>query len=175
MTYIIFLRGVNVGGNAVIKMDALKSALGENNYKEVKTYINSGNLVIRTGEAREKLKEKIKRIIRARFGLPVEMIIKTEKELKDIIKKDPFDSEKEADNSKRMVVLLSGKIAGDGKSLLNADKKIEEHFYLKDDLLFIYYYNGMGRSKFTTNFIEKRLHVTATARNWNTMLKMVEL
>jgi uncharacterized protein (DUF1697 family) len=172
--YAIFLRGVNVGGNATVKMDVLKSALTENKYRDVSTHINSGNLIVSSLNDKEMLNQNITEIITAYFGIIVEMIIKTKNELLDIIENDPFDPEKETENSKKAVVMLSEKVDNDKVLVFKESSKIEENFYFKDDLLYIYYHNGAGRSKFTNNFIGKKLKVTATARNWNTILKMAD-
>src|SRR3989304_3778200 len=100
---------------------------------------------------------------------------KTQKELDEIILNNPFNSKKENDKSKRIVVMLSVNVSEDQASQLKSDVRIVENYYHKDDLLYIYYHDGAGRSKFTTAYIDKKLKVTSTARNWNTMLKMSEM
>jgi uncharacterized protein (DUF1697 family) len=173
--YVIFLRGVNVGGNATLRMDLLKKLLLENNYLNVKTYINSGNLLVSTPQDKKTLADNVKEIIKTNFGLTIEMIIKTKAELNDIIAHNPYDKEKETDNSKRVVAMLSEKTGPEKTQIFKEDSKITENYYTNGDLIYIYYHDGAGRSKFTNNYIEKKLKVTSTARNWNTILKMNDL
>jgi uncharacterized protein (DUF1697 family) len=173
--YIIFLRGVNVVGHTTVKMEVLKKALSDNKFEDVKTYINSGNILLKSKEDKIQLKEKIKQIILENFGVSVEMIIKTKDELENIIEKDPFNPEKETDNSRRIVVMLSEKIDKNKATVFKEEKKVVENYYAIDDLLYIYYHNGAGQSKFTNTYIEKKLHVISTTRNWNTLLKIQNL
>src|SRR3990172_6254989 len=134
--YVAFLRGINVGENNIISMNDLKNALTKNKFKNVNTYINSGNIVLESNDDKKKLKELFE---------------------------------------KRIVVMLSVKVSEDQASQLKSDVRIVENYYHKDDLLYIYYHDGAGRSKFTTAYIDKKLKATSTARNWNTMLKMSEM
>jgi len=171
-TYILFLRGVNVGGHAIISMTVLKAAMAENQLTETRTYINSGNVIVASEADKTALKEKVREIIQHHFGLSVEMIIKTKAELESIIHHNPFDPVGETDNSRKVVMMLSETIAEPKTDVIRADSRIIERFYLRGDLLFAYYPNGAGQSKFTANYVEKKLKVIATARNWNTLLKI---
>lgn len=174
-TYVVFLKGVNIGGHKKVKMDVLKKALATYRFDHVRTYINSGNIIFQSEENKEAIKERVNQIIEANFGIKAEMIIKSEAELLSIIDRNPFDIEKETEHNKRAVVMLSEKVEPDQMSIFQKEGKVDEKFYLIDDLLFIYYHNGFGKSKFTTSYIERKLHVTTTARSWNTMLKLTEM
>lgn len=169
------MRGINVGGNAKVSMDILKQSLVAQKYSNVKTYINSGNLLVCTPQDKKTLRENIDEIIKKNFGLSVEMIVKTKAEIDHIINNDPFDKENETDNSKKVVMMLSEEIEPEKTAIFNTDSKIIEKFYVNGDLLYVYYHNGAGQSKFTINYVEKKLKVASTARNWNTMLKMAEM
>lgn len=173
--YVVFLRGINVGGNNLINMTDLKNALSKNQFENVRTYINSGNVVFHSNESKNKVKEIFAKTIKAKFSLMIDMIVKTQKELDKIISNNPFDAEKENDNSKRAVVMLSDKVDKEKAVLFRSDRRIAENYYHKDDLLYIYYHDGAGRSKFTNAYIEKKTNVISTARNWNTILKMDEM
>jgi uncharacterized protein (DUF1697 family) len=170
--YVIFIRGVNVGGKATISMATLKSLLEEKGFENVRSYINSGNLAFQSTLDKDGVRKSIHDIIQKNFCLEIDLIVKPKSELEDIIKNNPFDPETERDNSKRVVVMLSGTADPERMNTLKEDKSIEEKIYPVKDLVYIYYYNGIGRSKFTINVIERKLKVTATARNWNTILKM---
>jgi uncharacterized protein (DUF1697 family) len=174
-TYIVFLRGVNVGGHTLVKMDVLKNALLKNKFENVKTYINSGNIVIESGIDKESVAVLIKNIINEIFGVSIGVIVKTKEELEFIIAKVPFDTEKEADYAKRAVVLLSAFIEPEKITRFKQQNNMDENYYILNDLIYIYYHNGAGRSKFTNAYVEKKLNVTSTARNWNTILKLIEM
>jgi len=173
--YILFLRGVNVGGNAIISMTALKAAMAENQLAGASTYINSGNVIVASEADKTALKEKVREIIQHHFGLSVEMIVKTKVELENIISHNPFDPVGETDNSRKVVMMLSESVAEAKTDVIRADSRIIERFYLFGDLLYAYYPNGAGQSKFTTSYVEKKLNVIATGRNWNTLLKISAL
>jgi uncharacterized protein (DUF1697 family) len=173
-TYAVFLRGVNVGGNTIINMKELISILEKNKFYKVKSYINSGNITFQSDRNTQELNEIIKKLIQKNSGFPVDMIVKTEKELSEIINKCPYKVD-ESDNSKRLVAMLSGTIAKSEESILLNDEKIKESFYIHKNLIYIYYHDGAGKSKFTNSYIEKKLGVISTSRNWNTLLKILEI
>jgi uncharacterized protein (DUF1697 family) len=172
--YVIFLRAVNVGGTGIIKMSDLKSALEDHGFTEVKTFINSGNIIFMSTENKEATRIAIKDIIAKRFNLNIELIVKTQQELENILASDPY-APGEEEKSRRLVAMMSGKIDDRLSSTLRDDKRVTENYYIKDDLLYIYYLNGAGKSKLSTSYIEKKLGLYSTSRNWNTLEKMLEL
>jgi uncharacterized protein (DUF1697 family) len=172
--YAVFLRAVNVGGTGIIAMDEIRRLLVKNGYQDVVTRGNSGNIALTTTEDGAGLKVKIEKIFESAFGTRVALIIKDRSSLERIIAQDPF-SESETDNAKRLVAMLEKPVDGTSISVFENDPKIVESLYLKNDLLYIYYKNGVGRSKFSNSVIEKKLGVVATSRNWNTVEKMVGL
>ena len=103
------------------------------------------------------------------------MIIKTADELIDIAEKSPFSTEKENDHARRAVVMLSERVEPVQIQIFKDEGKVNENYYLLDDLLFVYYHNGFAKTKFTTDYIERKLRVIATGRNWNTILKLRDM
>ena len=156
-------------------MNLLKEELVKSNYKHVKSYINSGNILLISDENKNILKSNIQKIINTHFGFSVEMIIKTKSEIDEILKKNPYNPNTETDNSKKIVVMLSDKIEISRFDIFKAEGKVTENYYIFDDLLYIYYHDGAGKSKFTNQYIESRLKLISTARNWNTIQKMSEM
>ena len=153
-------------------MDLLKALLAKTGFGEVKTYINSGNISLLTEMGKERVEKIFIEILKSHFGVTADLMIKTRKELQEIISKIPFNELTECDNAKRVVVMLSEMADQERLRGLKEDRSIVENFYPAGDVIYIYYKNGIGRSKFTINLIERKLKVLATARNWNTMLKM---
>lgn len=173
-SYVVFLRGVNVGGNATINMKELVSILENNRFYKVRSYINSGNIALQSDKSSQQLSGIIKKLILKHYNVSVEAIIKTKEELTGIISKSPFKKD-ENDYSKRLVAMLSGSINKSKESILLNDANIREAYYIDNDVIYIYYKDGAGKSKFSNNYIENKLKVSSTSRNWNTLLKMREI
>ena len=173
-TFAVFLRGVNVGGNAIINMKEFVLLQENNNYTGARSYINSGNITFQSKKTSSAVSKNIKKLIIENYSFPVEVIVKTKSELDEIINNSPYKDD-ESDFSKRVVALLSGDLSEGQESALLNNKNIIEPFYIVKDTIYIYYKNGAGRSKFTNNYIENTIKVVSTLRNWNTLLKMVEI
>ncbi len=174
-TYIIFLKGINVGGHNPVNMANLKKVLAEREFENVRTYINSGNILLDSPKGRDWVYEQTDQVLIQNFGIKVALFVKTAEELTGIIEKNPFDQLKETDFKKRAIVMLSQKIEPSRMKVFKDEGKVDENYYLIDDLLFVYYHNGFGKTKFTTDYMERKLHIQTTGRNWNTMLKLADM
>lgn len=173
--YAVFLRGVNVGGHAPINMEILKGILSPNHFTDVQSYINSGNLILSSSNNKDQVRLKITELIKTHFGQLVGMVIKTRTELNSILEYNPFDPQQETENKQKVVFFLSDTIDETDLSPITKKYNIEERYYHKDDVIWIYFHNGSGKTNFTTGFIEKKLKILATARNWNTVLKIFSM
>ena len=173
---ISMLRGINVSGQKRIAMPELKELYENLNFSAVSTYINSGNVVFASvGSDTAILSEKIEREIFKKFGFEVPVIIRTAKEMRSVLSNNPFLKESGIDREKLHVTFLSDKPANDGI------KKILEYDYKPDRLIvgateaFLYCPNGYGRTKYTNSFLENKLKVKATTRNWKTVKELAML
>lgn len=173
--YAVFLRGVNVGGNVKISMTDLKKVLADNGFSNVQTYINSGNVIVESDSGRKPIQQQINSLIKGRFDLDIAMIIKSLSELTEIIHSDPYDREREITDSRKILMLLSDAIDPDKMATLKSEFPLKENYYLFNDVIYIYYHEGSGTSRFTVNLIERKFNITATARNWKTIVKMTGL
>jgi len=173
--YAVFLRGVNVGGYAPVNMEILKGILSSNHFTDVQSYINSGNLILSSSDNKDHVRLKITELIITHFGQSVGMVVKTRTELNSILEYDPFDPKQETENKQKVVFFLSDNIDKTDLSTITKKFNIEEKFYHKADVIWIYFHNGSRKTKFTTVLIEKKLKITATARNWNTVLKVFSM
>ncbi len=171
----VFLRGVNVGGKGIISMPELKTLLRENGFNEVQTFLNSGNITLKSGLHPEQIKKKIEGLLKKYYPFPMDIFIRTYQELKTVLSQDPFRKEQGLDNSKKCIAFLSESPQKERVAALAADTKIEERYFVIEDVIFIYYDNGIEKSYFSNGFIEKRLNVRSTTRNWNTLAKVIEL
>ncbi|MDH6358138.1 DUF1697 domain-containing protein [Parabacteroides sp. PF5-9] len=172
--YIVFLRGINVGGNATISMATLKHLLTNEGYSQVDTYLNSGNVILETKKSKEDTEKHLQQLIEQQWGLTVAVFVKSKEDLEFILANNPFDSETESDNSKRMVVMFHETISSGRGMVILKDEKEDADYYLKDNLIYIYYKVGVGRAKVTNPTIKQLLKRPSTSRNWNTMTKIVD-
>ena len=171
------LRGVNVGGHHKIKMTELKKVYESLGYEKVQTYIQSGNVVFETKErGDEKLARKIGAAIEKKFGFCPEVIVRTAEEMRDVVKRNPFAKRNDVEPNKLAVFFLAsdpGKAARAAVADIEADP--EELRPLGSEI-YIYFPDGQGKSKLKFSKVEKAIGKIAwTARNWNTVLKLVEL
>ena len=169
--YIAFLRGINVGGHKKILMADLKLIFESLGFEKVTTYIQSGNVVFAT-ENVANLVAKITNAIEVKYGFKESILVKKASELEEILSKSPFLVEK---LKKSYFILLEEKPSQEYIALTTTFSNSNEEFYITENCVYIYYAQGAGKSKFSNNFFEKKLNVTATARNYNTIAKLVEL
>ena len=175
MRYIAFLRGINVSGQKLIKMEALKQHFEMPGFKNIVTYIQSGNVLFDTKETDEtKLHKKIEKQLALKLGYEVPAIIRSTDGIKIAINNNPF-GELSADDPRRLyVTFLSDAPPVSLHKALDAYKSEQEEVQVVNRELYIVT-GGIGNSKLTLTVIEKKLGVTATTRNWATVNKMLEL
>lgn len=173
MKYYAFLKGINVGGKTKMVMANLIHTLQEKNDMDVKSYINSGNLIIESEEDRNQINKKIAEVIDKLYSVNIETIVKTKAELEKIYKVDPFIGN-EYEKAKSIICFASGKIDTVKAELIKDGNGIIEKYEYTEDVLYIYYENGIGRSKLTTEYIDKILNLKTTGRNVNTIEKLLE-
>ena len=169
--YIALLRGINVGGHKKILMSDLKKLFESIGFAEVETYIQSGNVVF-SSDIEDDMYSKISVAIESKYGFKVPILIKKVTELTQIVTKCPFSDEK---LEKSYFILLREKPIEENLKLIENLSSEAEEFYIIDTCIYIFYSKGAGQSKLGVNFFEKKLKVTATARNYRTMAKLLEL
>lgn len=174
--FVSFFRGINVGGHHKIKMNELKNLYETLGLKDVRTYIQSGNVVFTNDDfdVTHVQQQLIERVAQT-FGFHVEIIVRTAAELQDIIAKNPFQGQPGKETQWVVVIFLA--TAPDNiaqENLLKTYVGPEEIFFNGKEV-YIYYTNGIGRSKLSHSFIEKKLKIVGTARNWNTVLQVQEM
>lgn len=172
--YAVFLRGINVGGHNAVNMQQLKQELTTIGFSNVKTHLNSGNLIVTTVLNAAQSASEIAGVIKTQFNSDVEVFIKTRQEMERILEKDPFKPDEAPEASKKIVFLLSDKISEADFSKVVESQKFEEKWHISNDVMYVYYPNGSGTSKFTINLVERKLKIKATGRNWNTISAMVK-
>ena len=174
-TYISILRGINVGGRKLIKMDALRKLYEGLGFQHVRSYIQSGNVIF-TGDDVElcKLEQRISQQIEKDFGFEAPVIVLTVDKLKDIIENNPFLADPNKDLSFLHVTFLSSTPNRFDPKAIEAKKQKEEAFVFSGDVVYLYCPNGYAKTKLTNNFLESVLKVRATTRNWKTTVELLK-
>ena len=175
-TYIAILRGINVSGQRLIKMQDLKLHLEKFEFFNIKTYIQSGNIIFSSNELNtKKIGADVVKCIKANFGFEAPVIIRKAEEWIEVVNNNPFIKQPEIEVDKLHVVFLEKKLE---KIYIS---KVEKKDFTPDEFLFnkkeIYLYcpNGYAKTKLSNNFFEKVLHQKATTRNWKTVNKILEI
>ena len=173
-SWVALLRGINVSGQKAVSMERLRNSFAAMGFSNVKTYVQSGNVVFKTAaNTRDALTRKIEEGIRRDFGFSVVVILRTAKELQKIVKTNPFLSEEGIERDKLHVTFL----ARPPTALKNLETlpTSPDRFRLIDREIYLYCPNGYGKTKLSNSAIEKRLSVGATTRNWKTTTVLCEM
>lgn len=177
--YIALLRGINVGGKNIIKMVDLKKVFEAIGLHEVKTYIQSGNVLFRSNETEESLCNKIEHEIEAAFGIPVKVILRTSIELEQIILNCPFSKEEvtEAETLSKVeslyVALLKHKPLKEKLECIDIYSSESDRYNIIERDVYLLFHHSIRNSKLSNNLY--KLNVEATVRNWKTLNKLAAL
>ena len=176
-TYISILRGINVSGQKKILMADLKVLYETLKFTDVTTYIQSGNVVFRADKktAGAELARKIEQAISKKYKFDVPVIVRTADEMKKAMASNPFVKDKKIDVDKLHVTFLS-----DAPEEINLEsiKKIDfspDQFVIIDKDVFLHCPQSYGEPKLSNKFVESRLKVTATTRNWKTVHTLADM
>lgn len=174
--YIGLLRGINVSGQKLIKMDQLRASLNKLGYENIQTYIQSGNLVFESDERdQQKLQQDIHDNILDTFGFDVPVLVRSKDQWVETFEKNPFVNDRNEDITRLYVTLLAEEPTDENFESLKHFHNGPEEFIRIGLNLYIFYPNGVGKSKLDHNTIERKLKVTATSRNWKTTSKLMEM
>jgi uncharacterized protein (DUF1697 family) len=173
---ISMLRGVNVVGRNKIKMEALRALYESLGFEDPLTFIQSGNVIFRTkGKNSAALAKQIQNAIERQFGFRPEVILRTTDELRSAIAATPFPRRRNLEPSKILVTFLTAEPGPDVHGTLLGLKGYPEELHLKGRELYIYFPDGVGKSKLPWSKVEKLVQTTGTARNWNSVTKMLAI
>ncbi len=175
-THLALLRGINVSGNKMIKMDALKIALEKIGFQNVRTYIQSGNVLIDTNEeSTAKIGFIIKQEIQKTFGHDVPIIVISKKDLELCFENNPYLKIPEIDIKKLYVAFVSSILKPENINDLKISNFKPDEAVIDANRIYIKYDVGAGKTKLDQNYIEKKLSVIATIRNYNTITNLLKM
>lgn len=177
MKYISLLRGINVSGQKSIKMADLKALYESLGFQDVLTYIQSGNVIFDSEiQDKSELKTMVEAAIREAYGFQVPVQVRTRPEIEEIIRDCPFgEVDLEKDGRRVLVTFLASKPTQERVEEIQEVVEAPDRLLWREKEIYLYVPGGYGRSKLSNNFIEGKLRVDATTRNWKTILRLFEL
>ena len=174
--YIAILRGINVSGHKLIKMEALKKSLEKLLFTSIRTYIQSGNIVFSSKEKDiKKIEQNISKIILDDFNFEVPCKVVTKEKLIKVLNHNPFNKDNSKDPSFMHLTFLSD-IPSNLDLSIFLERRLEgEEIVFYEDVVYLYCPKSYGNTKLSNSFIEQKLKLTATTRNLKTCHALVGL
>ncbi len=175
-TYVILLRAVNVGGTGKLPMADFKKVLTALGFKNVETYIQSGNAVVDAKGSAAQVAKAVAASLEKLTGTPAGVVVRTHEEMDRLIRDNPYAVEAAADGSRVHVGFLAG-VAGKGATtaldgIIAKYPKRRDRYHLAGDALYLHLPDGAAETKFSGKGLDKAIGVVCTGRNWNTVLKL---
>jgi uncharacterized protein (DUF1697 family) len=175
-TYVAMLRGINVGSGKIVKMERLRVSFEALGFGGVRTYVQSGNVIFESEQkSATELSKKIEEKIQRDFGFTVPVLVKTSKEMVQIVSDNPLVKEKGIDHSKLHVTFLFDAPPKTAVEALEPLARGREQLRVLNREIYLYCPDGYGNTKLSNNAIEKKLSVVATTRNWRTVNALREM
>jgi len=172
---VAMMRGINVGGEKIIRMENLCASFEALGFRRVRSYVQSGNVIFEAAKTLDNLSVIIGKKILGDYGFSVPVILRTADEMKKIVSGNPFLDQKGLDSSKLHVTFLSGLPTKAALGKLAALNSYPDQFRVKGREVFLYCPDGYGRTKLSNNAFEKLLSMDATTRNWKTVNTLAEI
>jgi len=170
------IRGINVSGQKSIKMADLREECAATDMANVRTYIQSGNLVFNSAlRSSGKVAGVIEGLIKKRFGHSVAVLVRTVPELDTVARSNPHLKKTGVDPRHLYVTFLNDKPSKQATAELREFKSGRDELQVVEREVFGWFPDGYGRSKLNNNFIEKTLKTPATTRNWRTVLTLLDM
>ena len=174
-THLILLRGINVSGHNMIKMEILKTTLENIGFLNVRTYIQSGNVFVDTPEENaSKVGFQIKQEIFKSLGLDVPLVVVNKLDLESCFKNNPF-LKNTIDIKKLYIAFISKELTNSALDELKISQFKPDEASIDKSRIYIKYDIGAGKTRLDQKYIEKKLNVVATIRNWNTVTTLLEM
>ncbi len=172
-TYIALLRGINVSVQKMMKMPDLLDLFKSLNFRNIKTYVQSGNVVFKA-ESKDipYLEAQITSAITEKFKFSVPVLVKNQSEWLWILQNNPFVNERNEDISKLHVTILAGTPDLTRLAKIDPAQYVPDEFKIVENSIYLFCPNGYGRTKLHNNFFESKFKLAATTRNWKTMQEL---
>jgi uncharacterized protein (DUF1697 family) len=169
---VALLRGINVGGKHIVPMKELAAIFADAGCSEVRTYIQSGNVVFRaSASVVEQLPRRVEKKILERFGFPAPVILRTAEQISRTIRHNPFLRAGVPEKA-LYVYFLADLPSSETVTSLDPKRSAPDVFHVSEREIYLHLPNGAGNSKLTNAYFDSKLCTTCTARNWATILKL---
>jgi uncharacterized protein (DUF1697 family) len=173
--HIALLRGINVGGKHLLPMEDLVAMFRDAGCTDVRTYIQSGNVVFRAGTAlAHRTPARIGEVIANRFGFEAPVVMRTAAELGQVARNNPL-LKSGKDFKYLHVAFLADRPTRSRVEALDPDRSPPDEFLVRGREIYLHCPKGLGRSKLTARYFDSRLRTVSTTRNWRTVLKLLDL
>ncbi len=172
--YVALLRGINVGPHKRVAMADLRALMAGLGYGEAQTLLQSGNAVFATDGPPEQVARDLEQKIAAELDVETEVVVRTGKELAEVVERNPL-GEVASDPKRYQVSFLSAEPKPEVARELAALDFAPERLVLSGREIYAWHPHGIHSSKLAKQLSDRRLGVTATARNWNTVVKLLAM
>ena len=173
--YLALLRGVNVGGRNKLPMERLVSLFTKAGCKDVKTFIQSGNVIFNSEPAlADQISSIITESILEEFGFTIPVVTRTADELVSIVRLNPFLPDEQSSKFLH-VIFLADQPDASLIAALDPDRSPPDEFHVNNREIYLNCPNGMAHTKLTNAYFDSKLSTVSTARNWRTTLKLLKL
>ena len=174
-TYAILLRAVNVGGYGKLSMTDFRKILSDLRFKNVATYIQSGNAVVDSDLSADKVARSVAIALQNHTSAPVDVIVRTHDQLENLVRKNPFAIEA-ADGTRVHVAFLAAPAAPSARaaleSIVQKYPNRRDRYHLAGDHIYFHFPDGAADTRFTGKALDKAIGAIGTGRNWNTAVKI---
>ncbi len=171
---IVLLRGINLRATRRIGMADLRELLESEGYEDVRTHLQSGNVLLSSTVSPRRLEAAVERSVEERFGFDVRVLVRTRAELANVVERDPLGKVAK-DGSRYLVSFLSQKLPAKAARELESAEVAPEQVVVAGREIYSWHPGGQQRSPLRKLMTDDRLGVVSTARNWNTVTKLLEL
>jgi uncharacterized protein (DUF1697 family) len=172
---VVLLRGINLGSRNRIAMPALRQALSEAGFKNVSTYVASGNVVLSSRLGSERLAKQITELVATEFDLEIPVVVRTAQELAEVVKRNPLGEVAAVEPKRYQVCFLDRELAPEMREKLDSLRAGKEQVTVLGREIYAWHPDGVGRSKLATKLAGTGLGVTGTARNWTTVTTLRQM
>lgn len=173
--YVVWLHAVNVGGRNKVSMAWLREAAEGDGFRDVATYVQSGNLIVTADTNNtDDVRQRVAGLIRDGLGLDVEVTVRSRAELAKVVERNPMPEHVD-DPAKLHVSFLTGKADPLGVAGIDPAAFEPDRFVVDGSHIYLWFPDGAGRSKLATLPWRRRIGVAGTARNWRTVLTVLDL
>lgn len=171
--HIVLLRGINLAQRNRVAMPELRVALEEAGFRDVRTYVQSGNVVLSSTRSPERVARDVGALIARRFGFEIAVVVRSRAELEEVVRRNPL-AHVASNPSRYLVTFMSGELPADFADDLKA-VATQEPFAIIGREVYSWHPDGVGRSPLWERLAGKRLGIAGTSRNWTTVTTLLTM